>query len=64
MPQPDHGKAQWVRIADVLLIGPLMVYGGLELRRQSPLLGLVLAALGVSTVAYNARNYVRIASAR
>lgn len=60
----DQGKAQWVRIADVIFIGPLMAYGGLELRREAPILGTMLAALGVATVLYNGRNYLRIASQR
>lgn len=53
----DQGKAQWVRIADVVLVGPVMVWGGLRLRGP---LGWTLAALGVATVLYNSRNYMRL----
>jgi len=55
----EASKAQWVRVADVFVIGPLMVWGGLVARRRSALGGLALAACGVATVAYNARNYYR-----
>lgn len=53
----DQGKAQWVRIADVVLVGPVMVWGGLRLRGP---LGWTLVALGVATVLYNGRNYARL----
>ena len=56
-------KTQQVRIADVVFIGPLMIWGGLQLRDAHPIRGTVLALLGVSTILYNARNYQRVQSA-
>lgn len=56
-------KTQQVRIADVVFIGPLMIWGGLHLREDHPIRGTVLALLGVSTILYNARNYQRVQSA-
>lgn len=54
-------KAQEVRLLDVFLIGPLMVWGGTALHRQGhPLAGPLLTALGAATVVYNGRNYVRV----
>lgn len=53
---PEMGKAQWVRVADVLFIGPLMVWGG---ARAGGLPGLVLAGLGAATIAYNASNWIQ-----
>lgn len=51
-------KAQWIRAADVFIIGPLMIAGGLSLKRQSSLAGVVLAGAGVATMIYNGRNYL------
>ena len=54
-------KSQNVRIVDVFVIGPLMLYAGLVLTRKHPtrnvLAGWLLAAFGVSTIVYNAINY-------
>lgn len=50
-------KAQWVRIADVVFIGPLMIWGG---RKAKGLGGKTLMALGVSTIIYNGQNYIAI----
>lgn len=47
-------KSQAVRLADVFIIGPVMVMGG---ARLGGVLGNVLAALGIATVVYNAKNY-------
>lgn len=53
-------KAQEVRLLDVFIIGPLMIWGGAVLGRRHPVAGLILAVSGVATVGYNARNYGRI----
>jgi hypothetical protein len=53
-------KAQAVRILDVALIGPLMVWGGVQLRKAHPLRGDLLTLLGIATVWYNGRNYLLI----
>ena len=55
----DPGKGQAVRIADVVLIGPIMVVGGAKLGGP---LGAVLAVLGIGTAVYNGRNYLRFRS--
>ena len=52
-------KPQSVRLADVFFIGPLMVWGGLELREEYPLWGWTLALLGGATVVYNGYNYMQ-----
>jgi hypothetical protein len=56
-------KSQRVRVADVLLIGPLMAWGGSKLAPRYPVAGGLLALLGVATVAYNARNYAIVRDA-
>jgi hypothetical protein len=52
-------KAQWVRLADVFFIGPLMIWGGLKIKGVG---GYTLAALGAGTIVYNGRNYLRLSS--
>lgn len=54
----DTGKSQWIRLLDVVLIGPLMIAGGIALTEQkSSLGGIVLGALGIATIAYSGRNW-------
>jgi len=56
----DHGKTQAVRLVDVFLLGPFMVWAG---TRRSALPDWARAALvisGVATVVYNGRNYLRL----
>jgi hypothetical protein len=50
-------KAQDVRLADVFLIGPLMVYGGLKGEGMHPLARLGLLVFGAATVVYNGVNW-------
>lgn len=52
---PDGSKAQWIRIVDVVAIGPLMVWGGI---RAGGLLGGTLALFGAATIAFNGYNFV------
>ncbi len=37
-----------------------MVWGGWRARHDSPIAGYGLAALGLATIYYNGRNYVRV----
>ena len=55
-------KAQPVRLADVFIIGPLMVWGGLSLAKKHPRRGGALALMGVGTVLYNGNNYLKLRS--
>lgn len=48
---------QPVRILDILVIGPLMLWGGLKLREENPTAGSILALFGLTTIGYNAANY-------
>lgn len=54
-------KSQNIRLLDVFAIGPLMIYGGLKLRKtkDNDLAGSLLALFGLGTILYNGRNYVR-----
>lgn len=53
-------KPQSVRLADVLLIGPLMIWGGFQLTDEYPVLGPLLGALGIATVFYNGYNFMQV----
>lgn len=50
-------KTQAIRLADVFVIGPLMMWGGMQLRGKHPRRGNLLALLGAGTVVYNGRNW-------
>lgn len=60
----ETAKAQSIRVLDVAVIGPLMIWGGWTLRRKTPLAGTALAFFGLTTVLYNARNYLRVKDAQ
>ena len=53
-------KSQNIRLLDVFAIGPLMIYGGLKLRKvkNNELAGSLLALFGLGTILYNGRNYI------
>lgn len=53
-------KTQVIRVLDVMLVGPLMVMGGRDMGRRSPIMGGLLEFFGISTIAYNARNWYRV----
>lgn len=58
-------KAQSVRIADVLIIGPLMIWGGTEASKHAKTDlgrngGNALALMGLGTMVYNGVNFVRV----
>lgn len=53
-------KGQRMRLFDVFFIGPLMAFGGWKLRKEHPVLGPILALLGITTVVYNGRNYLTV----
>jgi hypothetical protein len=51
-------KSQPVRLLDVFVIGPLMIWGGYALDDRGEHYGAAaLVLFGLSTIVYNARNY-------
>ena len=56
----ETAKAQTVRVADVVLIGPLMIWGGIQTTPKRPWPGIALTLFGVSTIVFNAVNYYRV----
>lgn len=61
--RPEY-KAQGVRLIDVLLIGPLMVYGAFkgEGMHHAARTGLLLT--GLATIVYNGVNWLQIRETR
>jgi hypothetical protein len=59
-PGAELPKAQTVRLGDVFLLGPLMIWGGIQLRDQYPYRGGWLAVAGAATIFYNGYNYLRL----
>lgn len=55
---PPTQKTQAVRLVDVFLLGPFMVYAATLLPRDHQLTRLVLAGAGIATVLYNGQNYL------
>ena len=52
-------KTQAIRLADVFLIGPVMMYAGLG-KRMPEMLRLALFAFGALTIIYNGANYLAL----
>lgn len=59
--EPDDWplKSQTVRVLDVFVIGPLMLWGGVALHDRSRLAGWALGLSGLATIVYNGRNWMR-----
>lgn len=55
-----EGKSQAIRVLDVLLLGPLMIYAGTALT-IGPVARWLLVIAGGGTIAFNAANYIRYA---
>lgn len=56
----DYGKSQWIRLADVVFVGPVMTYAGGKLVARSAVLGWTLVALGLGTIGLNGYNFLRL----
>lgn len=60
MTEPIDLKGQGVRLVDVFVIGPLMIWGGAKAKGEP--LGTLLALAGIGTIVYNGINYHRYAA--
>ena len=59
VPYPEHSKSQWIRLADVMIIGPGMIYSAMRQKPPAWLkAGLIIA--GIGTVLYNVNNFWNI----
>lgn len=54
------GKTQCVRLVDVFLLGPFMMWAGYKSGALPTWAKWTLALSGLATVAYNLNNYLRI----
>lgn len=52
-------KSQYVRLLDILWIGPLMIYAGWSSTPLTSGLRLVLIFFGSTTITYNLKNLLR-----
>jgi hypothetical protein len=51
---------QYIRLADVFVIAPILVYTGAKYYKQLPnYLAIALIVIGVATFIYNGNNYLR-----
>lgn len=55
-------KSQSVRLVDIFLLGPFMIWFGVKAGGMPTWARWTLAASGVGTVLYNGANYVRYGS--
>lgn len=53
----EYQKSQLIRLIDVLLIGPVLIYSGF--REQNVYLKAGLIIIGILTILYNAKNYIK-----
>ena len=52
-------KSQNIRLIDVFVIAPILVYGGIQYRKVLPnWLSISLVVIGGATFYYNAKNYI------
>ncbi len=55
----EYSKSQTVRLIDVFVIAPILIYAGVKYQKTMPkLLSLSLVAIGVATAVYNGKNYL------
>ena len=47
---------QYVRIADVVIIAPILIYAGFKIGIETPL-GILLVLIGIGTLFYNGYNF-------
>ena len=54
----DGTKTQGIRLLDVFLIGPLMIYFGHVGIKATSIFSLLLIFFGATTITYNLKNYI------
>lgn len=51
-------KSQWIRLIDIFILGPLMIWVGWQQWLDTGLAGLAIVFFGATTITYNLRNYL------
>ena len=51
---------QLIRLLDVFLLGPAMIYGGTAIIKRTPLTGTFLILSGMGTIFFNGKNFLKI----
>lgn len=54
----EFQKSQWVRVIDILFIGPFLIYVS-SYKRLPKFVRVVLFIIGVATIVYNGNNYIK-----
>ena len=49
-------KTQWIRLCDIFLFGPFLIFVGII--QKNIIIRALLIIIGSSTMAYNLRNYI------
>jgi len=60
MPKHLKMKTQTIRLIDVFVLGPFMIWAGYEIAKKKDFAGMVMAGAGVATMAYNWKNYKQV----
>lgn len=56
---PERAGVQAIRVLDVAVIGPLMIYGAVKAKSLHPVPRVLLGVFGVTTIVYNAMGWLR-----
>lgn len=56
------GKTQWIRLFDILILGPSMIYAGIMDKKMSKKLRALIFISGTGTIIYNGINFIRQSS--
>jgi len=55
----EMSKSQNIRLLDVFFIGPFMIYAGYKAQGLTDLERYLLYGIGIATIVYNGKNYLR-----
>jgi len=55
----EMSKSQNIRLLDVFFIGPFIIYAGYKAKGLTELERYVLYGIGVATILYNGKNYLK-----